>query len=239
MVITNTEWKYPNAFTSNRFKKARMRIDDDHQYLWKFNFTKPITKLYVKVNFNFINFTILPESTRKAHKFNVEVEISPYRTCTLDYQNYNLWRQDGNRIDTYFVCEAPSLDAIRRDSTDPPNYMIMRTRSTHNISHEFIALFFGRVYGNDSEPMCGEPETSYGQSFRANVEFKQYIIDCASKEDWENVSPDRMIHFSSTQNCIGDMNWNGTSPRFDEFVFCGIVSFYFLILDVFLKRLVH
>lgn len=211
MNITNTNWKYPNAFTSNRFKAARLRIVDDHEYLWKFNFTKPITKLFVKVNFNFMNFTLLPVEVQKGHRFNVELEISPYRTCTLDYQNYNPWRDNGNRIDTYFTCEAPNYKAILEDADNPPNYMIMRTRSTLNITHEFVALFFGRPYGNDTEPLCGEPETDYGQSFRANVEFRDYVLDCANKEDWINVSPSKRFSFS--KKCIGDMVWNGTAPR--------------------------
>lgn len=214
MNITNTNWKYPNAFTSNRFKKARMRIDDDHEYLWKFNFTRPITKLYVKTNFNFMNYTLMPEEVKKAHKFTVEIEISPHRTCVLDYQNHNLWRDSGNRIDTYMVCEAHNHDAIIKDMENPPNYMVMRTKSSHNISHEFLALFFGRVYGNDSEPLCGEPETEYSQVFRANVQFRDYIIDCASKEDWDNVSSDRFTRSYYGQKCIGDMVWNGTRPRY-------------------------
>lgn len=182
MNITGRDWKFPNVFTSHRFLKARLRITDDHEYNWHFNFTKPRVKMFVKANFNFINYTSLPESVRKAHRFEIEVEVSPYRTCVLEYQNGNPWAETGNRIDTYFACETHSEDDLKKDYEDPPNYLLMRTKSSHNITHELVALFFGKAYNNDSSPVCGEPEVDYGQSFRPNLEFKSYVIDCAGKD---------------------------------------------------------
>lgn len=211
MNITSREWKYPNAFTSHRFKKARLRITDDHEYYWYFNFTKPVVKMFVKTNFNFINFTYLPESVKKAHIFDIKMEISPHRTCVLEYQNYNPWHETGNRIDSYFACEANSPEDLKLDSLDPPNYMFISTKSSHKLTHEFIALFFGKAYfNNDSEPLCGEPEVNSGQSSRPNVEYKDYIIDCASKDDWANVDQDNKFTYSI--KCTGEMVWNGTKP---------------------------
>lgn len=221
MNITNTKWKYPNAFTSNRYKEHRLRINDDHEYMWKFNFTRSAVKLFVKVNFNFINFTLLDPTIKNNFSFYIDVEISPYRTCNLDFQSNNAWRDNGNRIDSYFTCEAQSFQDLRKDIDSPSNYMIMRTKSSHNIHHELVALFFGDVYGNETEPLCGEPETDFGQSYRANQESREYVIDCLNGM-WKDVTPNAIKHFVYQQKCIGDMIWNGTRPRCVPTRFCPI-----------------
>ena len=89
----------------------------------------------------------------------------------------------------------------------------MRTKASHSMSYEFVALFFGKVYGNETDPLCGEPEINFGESFRANIEFKDYIIDCLNQREWKDSTPKALKNFVYNQNCIGDMFWNGTRPR--------------------------
>lgn len=213
MNITSTDWKYPNSFTSNRFRKARLRALDDHPYRWTFNFSKPAVKLYCKLNFNFINFSLQSEEFKKEFRFNLNISISPHRICKLEYQSYNPWRQEGNRIDSYFICEANSLQALQAELADPPNALEIRTKASHKLTHELIAVFFGRVYGTDKEPLCGEPELEYGQAYRPNQEFRDYMIDCANRHEWQDMNPPGVKSFNYVNRCFGDMRWNGTRPH--------------------------
>ncbi|XP_027195286.1 uncharacterized protein LOC113789893 isoform X2 [Dermatophagoides pteronyssinus] len=212
ITLTSMDKNFPNSFLSHRYPNHRLRITNDHEFMWKLNFTRPAVKLFVRVNFNFINFTLLDQAIRNNFSFYIDVEISPYRTCNLDYQNNNAWRDNGNRIDSYFTCEAHSYQDLQRDLENPNNYMIMRTKSSHNLPHELVAIFFGTVYGNESEPICGEPETDFGQTYRVRQEHHDYIIDCLDSH-WKDVTPNTYKHFINHQKCIGDMIWNGTKPR--------------------------
>lgn len=210
--LKNTNWKYPNSFTSNGYREHRLIATSDHEYMWKLKFTRSAIKLFVKVNFNFINFTILDSTIRNNFSFYIDVEISPYRTCNLEYQSNNPWQENGNRIDSYFTCEAHSYTDLIKDVNSASDYMIMRTKSSHNIPYELVELFFGHVYGNETEPICGEPETDYGQSYRANQEYRNYIVECLNGI-WKDVTPGPLKRFVYHQQCIGDMIWNGTRPK--------------------------
>lgn len=212
MVLVLSDWRYPNSFTSTRFKKARLQVTNDQRYAWTFNFTKPVVKLFVKINYNFINFTHLTESEKKSFKFDVQVEISPHRVCTLEFTSHNPWRDDGVRVDSYFICQAKSYEHLLLDIASPSNYLYVQTQSSMNISHDLVAVFFGKVYGTNEEPLCGEPETEYGQSFRPNQEYRDYIIDCLNKEEWVDTTPTNIKMFNYFYRCYGDMTWNGTRP---------------------------
>lgn len=144
-------------------------------------------KCLLKQNFHFFNYTLLPESIKKAHYFDVKVEVSPYWTCVIKYQKHYKWNKTGFRIDFYFICEAHSEEDLRKDSEDPPNYM--RTKSSHSIKHELIALLLWKAYRNDSYPLCGEPEVKLEQSLSPIVKFNEYAINC--KDGWVNMNTEK------------------------------------------------
>ena len=212
MVITNTTWRYPNVFTSNRFKKARLRVFDTKKYKWTFRFTYPGVKLFVKLNFNFINYTLMSQEVRDNFQFNVTVDVSPYRKCHLTSQSDDKWRDNGRKTDSAFICDSISPEAHKLDIKNPSDYMIMETQASHDIPHDFIALFFGKSYGTEEEPLCGEPEISLSVSSRFNVQYKDYSISCkpdkynyiSAKND---IIPETSLH---GMKCGRDMIWYGS-----------------------------
>ncbi|HEY6437407.1 MAG TPA: CCP domain-containing protein [Ignavibacteriaceae bacterium] len=216
MNITNTSWKYPNAFTSNRFKKARLRIIDTKRYKWSFRFTAPTVKLFVRINFNFINYTFLTPEQKQNFTFFISLFVSPERKCVLEEQSDDKWREHGRKTDCDFTCDSISTDAYKRDIENPGDYMVMETQASHPLHHELIAVFFGKVYGTLDEPLCGEPEVSVSHLSRFNQQYKDYIIDCKSEKTWLYVSkqndaiPETTIH---GLKCKGDMIWNGSYPE--------------------------
>ncbi|CAG2170653.1 unnamed protein product [Oppiella nova] len=214
MTITNTTWRYPNAFTSNRFKKARLRINDTNKYKWSFRFTAPTAKLFVRINFNFINYTFLSPQDKENFRFNISLEVSPYRSCRLNYQGGDKWREDGNKVESDFTCDTASVEDTRKDLADPGDYMLMETQASHQLDHELIAVFLGKSYGTDDEPLCGEPEIMSSQFSRFNVQYRDYSINCR-KDNYKYIStynpdlPNTSVH---SMKCQPDMRWKGSYP---------------------------
>ncbi|XP_054163883.1 uncharacterized protein LOC128961651 [Oppia nitens] len=215
MVINNRSWKYPNVFTSNRFKKARLRVNDTKKYKWSFRFTGPEMKLFVRINFNFINYTLLPQHLKDSFIFNVTMFVSHDRQCQLTNQNGDKWRENGLKIESDFICDTISEEAYKRDIENPGDYMVMKTQSSLDIPHELIAVFLGKSYGSEEEPLCGEPEIFISQYSRFNVQFRDYTIGCRNdKYLYVSVSnanlPETAIH---SLKCINDMKWSGSYPE--------------------------
>ena len=213
MKIANISWKYSNVFTSNRFKKARLGVFDTKKYKWSFNFTGPAVKLFVRVNFNLINYTLLPQEVKNNFTFRVSVYVSPHRKCQLIDQSDDIWRQNGRKTESEFICDSLSEKDFRQDIANPGDYMLMETQASHTIHHEFIALYFGKSYGTEEEPLCGEPEIMIGQYSRFNVQYKDYIIDCKAdkyKSSAIDNIPGTWIH---GLKCAADMKWKGSYPE--------------------------
>src|SRR5699024_6710389 len=129
---SGTPWEiFQRNLTNSTLNGPPPSINDDHDYLWKFNFIQPSVKLFAMTRIGFANFTLQPEQVRNSFNFSIEIEISPYRTFRLDYQFPYTWREY-DIIDNFFTCEARSDDDLRRDIEQPSNYMVMRTRASHN-----------------------------------------------------------------------------------------------------------
>ncbi|CAG2110691.1 unnamed protein product, partial [Medioppia subpectinata] len=214
MTLIERKWKHPNAFTSNRFPKARLRVTDTRKYKWSFNFTVPTVKLFVRISFNFINFTQLSPKDKENFSFNVSMEVSPYRKCRLNHQSGDIWRESGNKLENDFICDTDSHEDTRLDVADPPNYMVLETQASHPLHHELIAVFLGKSYGTEDEPLCGDPEIMSGQVSRFNVQFRDYSIVCRN-DKFKYIStynPDLPGTPTHSMKCQPDMKWKGSYP---------------------------
>ena len=215
MEITNTTWKYPNSFTSNRFKKARLRVFDSRPYRWSFKFTGPTVKLLARISFNFINYTLLTQEERDNFVFNISIYVSPHRKCVLKNQGDDKWRESGRKMDNDFICDSLSSEDFKKDNENPGDYLVMETQSSVDIPHDLIVVCFGKPYGTVEEPFCGDPESSISHHTRFNVQFKDYGISCkgdkfkyVSKEN--DVTPGTYLH---GLKCREDMKWIGSYPE--------------------------
>lgn len=214
MKLTNRSWKYPNAFTSYRFPKARLRVFDTNLYKWSFNFTAPTVKLFVRINFNFINFALLPQEVKDNFTFNCSMYVSPHRKCHLIHQIGDIWRDNGTKIEIDFICDSLSTKDHKKDIESPGDYMIMETQSSLNITHDLVAVFLGKSYGTEEEPICGEPAVGLSHVSRFNVQYKDYSIEC-KKDKYNyismsnNVLPETALH---GLKCGEDMRWQGSYP---------------------------
>ena len=214
MKLTNRSWKYPNVFTSYRFEKARLRVFDTKKYKWTLNFTGPAVKLFVRIGFNFINYTLLPQEVKDNFTFNISINVSPYRNCQLIHQSDDKWRENGRKMDNDFICDSISAEGAKSDSRNPGDYILMETQASIDIPHDLLTIFLGKSYGTEEEPLCGDPEVGYSHSSRFNAQFKDYSIEC-KKDKYEyistsnNILPDTALH---GLKCKEDMRWQGSYP---------------------------
>jgi len=216
ITLSETDLKFAHSFISPRFQKTNLRIFDSKRYRWTLNFTTPLNKLFVKIDFSLVNYTLLTEEQTQKLKFNINLFVSPERKCVLDYQSDDKWRENVRETDSYFTCDSISLDAYKNNIKNPGDYMIMETQSSVDLPHELMAIYFGKSYGTPNEPLCGEPEVAVSHLLRSNQQYIYYIIDCKSEKTWLYVSKQNdVIPGSSIHgfNCVADMKWNGSYPE--------------------------
>jgi len=178
-----------------------------------------LNKLFVKIDFSFVNYTLLTEEQTQKLKFNINLFVSPERKCVLDYlKNDTNWKENGVRFDHYFICDSNSFDAYKRDIENPGDYMIVETQllADHYLPYDLVGIILYEAHGTKEEPLCGEPEVAISQLSRMKLQHREYVIECQTEKGWTNVSKKKHIIPETSiygLKCVGDMKWNGSYPE--------------------------
>jgi len=218
ITLSDTDLKFSHAFVGFRFKKAKLRVFERKRYRWTTKFTAPLNKLFLKVNFEFINYTLLTAEQRQRLRFDISLFVGPERKCVLDHRKDHLREENTRKFDHYFTCDRISFDSYKKDIENPGDYMIIETQllADHYQPYDLVGIFFFEAYGTKEEPLCGEPEVAVSQVSRMNVRYKDYTIECQTEKGWTKVSkkndiiPETSIH---GLKCVADMQWNGSYPE--------------------------
>jgi len=101
-----------------------------------------------------------------------------------------MWRF-GTKVEVYFECDANSESDYLEDVKNPRNEITIETQTSKEIKYKLIAIFLAKSYGTSHYPMCGEPETSFGQLVRILWPHRNYAVDCLDSMNYvSKVNPD-------------------------------------------------
>jgi hypothetical protein len=174
-------YKFPNSFLSSRYPSIIFEVESDKKIRWTFKIEKPASIPFFRVNFQFINLTV-EESEKIVVMANAIV--SPYRTCTfINGRSDRIWRL-GTKVELYFECDANSESDYLEDVKNPSNTIILETQISKQIKYKLIAVLLAQPYGTFDDPICGEPQKSFGQLVRILWPYRDYSVDCTDATDY-------------------------------------------------------